>query len=170
MIFTVSDHFDYTKSSEENYSSSESVNVGKYKDIRCQLDYSYHKHYKAERQILHDRLIDKFLTTVVRDHTANVVCEAPLTNWIVFTAGPMGSGKGRTIQWLFKNDLFPFDAFVNVDPDAIRSLLPENDRYNQINPGTAGELTQKEVGYISEVDSYVCLSCIKLCFCRCVMR
>ena len=63
----------------------------------------------------------------------------------------MGAGKGHTMQWLYKNDLFPLDAFVNVDPDAIRYLLPETTHYNKRDDNTAGYLTQKEVGYISEV-------------------
>eukprot|EP00981_Chlorochromonas_danica_P003882 scaffold735_cov159-Ochromonas_danica.AAC.14 len=66
----------------------------------------------------------------------------------------MGAGKGHTLQWLNRQDLFPLDAFVNVDPDAIRELLPEFDGYNRRNIGTMGYLTQKEVGYISEVLTY----------------
>lgn len=65
-----------------------------------------------------------------------------------------GAGKGHTIEWLYQNDLFPFDAFVNVDPDKIRNLLPEFNTYIQYNISTAGSLTQKEVGYISEILSY----------------
>ncbi|KAJ1429856.1 zeta toxin-domain-containing protein [Ochromonadaceae sp. CCMP2298] len=70
----------------------------------------------------------------------------------------MGAGKGHTIQWLFQNDLFPFDAFVNVDPDAIRALLPEVPQYNAVDDQRTGHLTQKEVGYISEVLSYDALT------------
>lgn len=65
--------------------------------------------------------------------------------------GPMGAGKGHTMNFLNSQGLFPLDAFVNVDPDAIRSLLPETPTYHELNAYTAGFLTQKEVGYISEV-------------------
>ena len=61
------------------------------------------------------------------------------------------------MEWLAQNSLFPLDAFVNVDPDAIRSLLPETAHYNEINDQTTGYLTQKEVGYISEVLLYTFL-------------
>lgn len=63
----------------------------------------------------------------------------------------MGAGKGYTMKWLASQGLFPFEAFVNVDPDEIRMLLPEMKEYNRLDDNTAGFLTQKEVGYISEV-------------------
>eukprot|EP00601_Ochromonadales_sp_CCMP2298_P014206 CAMPEP_0173238680 /NCGR_PEP_ID=MMETSP1142-20121109/12780_1 /TAXON_ID=483371 /ORGANISM="non described non described, Strain CCMP2298" /LENGTH=343 /DNA_ID=CAMNT_0014169587 /DNA_START=63 /DNA_END=1091 /DNA_ORIENTATION=- len=156
--FLIPKNYDYTKSSEESYCDPDAPFVGKYKEIRSHLDYSYHSHYSVERQLFHDRLVDSFLKTVVRDKTQNMVCESPLENWIVFTAGAMGAGKGHTIQWLFQNDLFPFDAFVNVDPDAIRALLPEVPQYNAVDDQRTGHLTQKEVGYISEVLSYDALT------------
>lgn len=149
--FEIPQDYDITKSSEINYCSEGSPFVGKYKDIRALLDYTYHKHYSEERQYLHDNLIDRFLKTRVHDREMNMECEVPLENWIVFTAGPMGAGKGHTIQWLAKNSLFPLDAFVNVDPDALRHLLPETPLYNAQDNNTAGYLTQKEVNYISEV-------------------
>lgn len=149
--FEIPRDYDFEKSSEANYCCADAQFVGKYAHIRSQLDYTYHKHYSVERQQLHDKLIDRFLKTVVHDRKRNVECEVPLENWIVFTAGPMGAGKGHTMQWLYKHDLFPLDAFVNVDPDAIRQLLPETAHYNHRDDNTAGFLTQKEVGYISEV-------------------
>ena len=149
--FTIPSNYNYAESSEVNYCSPDAPFVGKYKHQRSQLDYTYHSRYSVERQLLHDRLIDRFLRTKVVDHAANLECESPLENWIVFTAGPMGAGKGHTIQWLYHNDLFPLDAFVNVDPDAIRHLLPEFAGYVAADEKTAGTLTQKEVGYISEV-------------------
>eukprot|EP01034_Spumella_vulgaris_P024115 gene24115-30423_t len=69
----------------------------------------------------------------------------------------MGAGKGHTVSWLNQTGLFPLEAFVNVDPDAIRLLLPETDEYNNRDAMTCGHLTQKEVGYISEILTYVAL-------------
>jgi hypothetical protein len=89
------------------------------------------------------------LDTVIYD--GDLICEKPLENWIVFTAGAMGVGKGHTLGWIYEQQLFPLQSFVNVDPDCIRKLLPETDSYNEINSDTTGFLTQKEVGYISEV-------------------
>jgi hypothetical protein len=145
-------NYDYTKSTEENYAVTAPTFVGKYGDLRQQLDYTYHQHYSAERQLLHDKLIDSFDHTFINDVHHGVVCDRPANgNWIVFTAGCMGVGKGHVMRWLEKRGLFPLQSFVIVDPDIIRELLPESLSYNHIDPYTAGYLTQKEVGYISEV-------------------
>lgn len=145
------DKYDYLKSTEENYCSPNAPFIGKYGSIRQNLDYNYHKHYSVERQEMHDLLIDQFLKTIVRDRGGVSTCEAPLEPWLVFTAGCMGAGKGHTMSWLSEQDLFPLDAFVKVDPDSLRELLPETDEYIKRNPMSAGFLTQKEVGYIAEV-------------------
>lgn len=148
--------FDYSRSTEDNYSTevegdAEPLFVGKHKAHRAKLDYSFHKHYRSERQVFHDKLMDMFHHTRVFDGDKNLYCDRPLENWIVFTAGPMGAGKGHTMQWLQKEGLFPLAAFVKVDPDSLRELLPETPEYITRDPHTAGALTQKEVGYIAEV-------------------
>ena len=168
--------YDYSKSTEDNYktdkdadensneassSSSSSSNgnstedgnvfVGKYASQRSKLDYSYHKHYIPERQLFHDQLIDGFDKTVVTDSKTGMTCDVPLDNWIVFTAGPMGAGKSRVLSYLFNKGYFPLESFVRVDPDTLRALLPETEKYILLDPITAGRKTQKEVNYISEV-------------------
>lgn len=149
--FVIPEDYDFSKSTEENYRAECPVFKGKYKHHRKVLDYSYHSHYTASRQRLHDQLIDRFHATRVHDEKRNAFCEAPLQNWIVFTAGPMGAGKSHTINWLNTQKIFPLDAFVRVDPDQIRELLPETKQYNQLDCSQTGFLTQREVGYISEV-------------------
>lgn len=44
----------------------------------------------------------------------NRTCERPRDNWLVFTAGCMGAGKGHTLNWLNAQGLFPLDSFVRV--------------------------------------------------------
>lgn len=148
---------DYSRSTELNYCvpAEEAEFVGKYGRYRKGMDYSYHCYYKAERQLLHDEIMDKFMDTVVID--GELICERPLENWLVFTAGPMGAGKGHTLNWLNKNGLFPLRAFVRVDQDELRSMLPETSEYFRLNPETAGYLTQKEAGYICEVLASIAL-------------
>jgi hypothetical protein len=75
----------------------------------------------------------------------------PTEPWIVFTAGPMGAGKSHVMKVLHDRALFPLKAFVTVDPDEIRHLLPEYHMYIDENPELAGELTRKEAGFISEI-------------------
>eukprot|EP00494_Astrolonche_serrata_P001836 UN01842 len=38
-----------------------------------------------------------------------------------------------------------------IDFDRVRRFLPEFNIYNELNPLTAGEMTQKESGYIAEI-------------------
>lgn len=164
-------NYDYSQTTEDTYAivnpitenwkgvdevgADESIKqklfVGKYADDRAGLDYSYHKFYNQDRQVLQDSMIDLFHDTVVHDTENNTTCEVPSENWMVFTAGCMGAGKGHTIHWLASQGLFPLNAFVRVDPDDLRDLLPELPGYIRENPSTAGNMTQKEAGYIAEV-------------------
>ena len=63
----------------------------------------------------------------------------------------MGAGKSFTIRHLYEMGRFPLQQFVTVDPDSVRRLLPEFERYIQIEPEQAGERTRKESGLISEI-------------------
>lgn len=63
----------------------------------------------------------------------------------------MGSGKSYTLDYLDGIAVLPLQSFTHVDPDAIRASLPEYQAYIARNIETAGHLTQREVGYISEV-------------------
>lgn len=153
IFFPIKEDFDFSLSTERNYARADAPFVGKYSKERSELDYEYHRRYCEARQHLHDQIIDHFLNTRVVDCCTHGVCESPVDNWIVFTAGPMGAGKGHTLQWLAREGLFPLEAFVRVDPDEIRKYLPETVEYNQRDDNCTGYLTQKEVGYISEVSN-----------------
>lgn len=63
----------------------------------------------------------------------------------------MGCGKSHVLKFLHQKGLFPLKAFVQSDPDELRVQLPEFLEYSRRNAGTAGRLTHKEAGYISEV-------------------
>lgn len=138
--FPVPHDYDYNLSTEINYAYSpekqtESISstfVGKYAEHRSQLDYSYHGYYTPERQLFHDIIIDAFHETIIKD--GEVTCNVPTENWMVFTAGAMGVGKGFVLRWMNGEGIFPMDAFVRVDPDAIRELLPESKDYFSRDP------------------------------------
>jgi hypothetical protein len=55
------------------------------------------------------------------------------------------------IDYLVKQGRFPLLGFVKVNSDAIRRYLPEYHLYIETNPGLAGDLTNKEAGYIAEI-------------------
>jgi hypothetical protein len=141
---------DYSRSTEENYSDDNAEFVGEYKSLREGLDYSYHKHYSVDRQLFQDKLITNLCNAVIYD-SDGIVCDRPKENWIVFTAGAMGSGKSHTLSYLSSRGLFPLWSFVRVDFDRLRECLPELSEYQRRDNSTAGDMTQKEVGYIAEV-------------------
>jgi len=170
-MFRVSDAYDYSKSTAENYSrlhmtqskSNERLStilqnlagakeesgsydhhphVGDYAEIRKTRDYSYHPIYSHKRQLLQDRLI--------RD----VVCGSrePLADpWIIFTAGAMGAGKSFSLNWMSQNGFFPLEDLSVLDPDEFKKSLPEWQGYVNANPLSAGALTHLESGFLVEI-------------------
>eukprot|EP00536_Pseudo-nitzschia_multiseries_P015744 jgi/Psemu1/218994/e_gw1.943.9.1 len=143
--------FSVLLSSEENNQSDNMNFYGKFSHIRKTLDYSYHSNYTFERQKLHDAIITNMLNEAyICDEDGNVGLSAA-NPWIVFTAGAMGAGKSYTMSVLVEHERFPLPAFVVVDPDEIRRLLPEYHMYIAENPKLAGDLTRKEAGYIAEI-------------------
>ena len=148
---TILGGFSLLQSSEENHKSSDMKFYGIFANIRSTLDYTYHKNYTYERQRFQDAIIQEFLNDAVITDGNGEICTTPTQPWIVFTAGAMGAGKGYTLKKLVEKGRFPLIAFVRVDPDAIRRYLPEFDLYVQQSPEKAGELTNKEAGYIAEI-------------------
>jgi predicted ABC-type ATPase len=138
-------------STMSNYTCSEAhEDYGKHTDlfesIRRTLDHEYHGHYTLERQQVQDGLIDDLLSGVVEvDGGAE---EKP---WITFTAGAMGAGKSRTMEWLSAHGIFPLSRIVQVDPDLFKTSLPEWDEYVRRNALGAGYHTRKETGMLCEI-------------------
>lgn len=138
-------------STEDNYCTEDRIFYGPYAYLRKTLDYTYHKNYKRERQVLQDAIIHDTMNTIELTDVNGDVCSTPTEPFLVFTAGAMGAGKSYTIHHLQRKGRFPLMAFVRVDPDEIRRHLPEFQIYVDHNPSTAGELTRKESGYIAEI-------------------
>lgn len=126
---------------------------GPFASLRETLDYSYHQVYQKERQAFQDKILQNALHNVeIVDWQNGETCSSPTQPYIVFTAGAMGAGKSHTIQALQRKRLFPLSAFVTVDPDNLRTQLPEfHSYYNRINPLQAGEMTRKEAGHLVEL-------------------
>jgi len=138
-------------SSEENNQSDDLNFYGKFSHIRETLDYQYHSNYTFERQKLQDAIVDDMLDAAIFLDVDGKIGSVPTEPWIVFTAGPMGAGKSHVMKTLLDKALFPLKAFVMVDPDEIRHLLPEYHVYIDENPEIAGEMTRKEAGFIAEI-------------------
>jgi hypothetical protein len=69
----------------------------------------------------------------------------------------MGAGKGYICKWLDSKGALPLQQFITVDPDQIRSMLPEWDGYVKRDPELAAVKTQKEAGHIAEILGYKAL-------------
>ena len=138
-------------SSEDNNRLDEMTFFGKYSHIRETLDYNYHANYTFERQMLQDAIISDMLDSAFILDADGQIGTTPQKPWIVFTAGAMGAGKSHVMNSLVTNGRFPLKAFVIVDPDEIRRLLPEYHMYINENAELAGELTRKEAGFIAEI-------------------
>lgn len=151
-------NYDWNRSTEKNYEADHKDIIqkqfhGKYAEIRKTLDYNYHSNYTRSRQLVQDSIIDNILRKpLIHDQDTGHTCTTTSSKpWIVFTAGPMGAGKSWTIRHLADRGDFPLEAFVVVDPDEIRRHLPEYETYVSLNSKTAGDLTRKEAGLLSEI-------------------
>ncbi|CAM9109153.1 unnamed protein product [Phaeothamnion confervicola] len=118
--------------------------------MRAELDYEYHTPYRAERQLLHDCILQQLLDATFNNGTQRM-CQRAERPWIVFTAGAMGAGKSHVLKWLASRGTFPLSAFVQSNPDHIRHMLPETAHYLARDRVSAGVFTHKEAGYIAEV-------------------
>ncbi len=74
--------------------------------------------------------------------------ERPL---ILFTSGSFGSGKSTTIGKLVDLNILPATDFNWIDPDKIRELVPEYQKFRTLSPTNAGTLVHLEVGLIQEL-------------------
>lgn len=152
--------YNLSLSTEDNYQSTQMTFHGKFQSIRGSLDYTYHANYTPQRQILQDQIISTLLSKSnanITDYTTGNSCISPKNPWIVFTAGAMGSGKSYTIKQLHAYDRFPLETFITVDPDEIRRLLPEFEKYLDFNAEMAGEHTRKEAGFLAEMLTQIAL-------------
>ncbi len=144
--------FSANLSTEENNQTQSLTFYGQYAHLRRTLDYSYHRNYNRERQMLQDAIIEETLSRVsVVDAYSGQTCTTPTEPFLVFTAGAMGAGKSYTLRKISEKKRFPLGAFVIVDPDEIRQLFPEYSLYVAQNPEKAGEMTRKEAGFIVEI-------------------
>jgi hypothetical protein len=71
--------------------------------------------------------------------------------WIVFTAGPMGVGKGYVLTQLQQANLFDVSSFVKIDPDLIKYELPEMVGYLQKDRATAASKLHRESTQMADI-------------------
>jgi hypothetical protein len=120
---------------------------GPFAHIRKTLDYSYHTHYRKERQWLQDSIIEDFLDNM-QNGGEDMTPEEP---WFVYTCGAPGAGKRHTLMKLCQEGKLPLLSFVHADKTEIRRRLPEYASYAEKSPDHVDELTGKEAGQIMEI-------------------
>ena len=165
------------KSTEEQHHSQEDVGFyGSYANIRKKLDYSYHVHYRKERQWLHDCIIEDCMLKHQRqdeeehygnssrggaassssssclnyDYHQGKSVLLPKQQWLILMVGVHGVAKHCTIRKLIDAGRLPLLSLVCVDTDDLRRYLPEYSTYWKESPDTVDSRTRKEAGYISE--------------------
>jgi hypothetical protein len=124
---------------------------------RSQLDYSYHLIPAQSRQELQDVILSRVVNASKSDAgESSSSCEGEENKksskpWIVFTAGAMGVGKGYVLSSLYKSDLFPLASFLIIDPDKLKSELPEMSGYLQTDASTAATKVHRESTQMADV-------------------
>ncbi|MHB1952554.1 MAG: zeta toxin family protein [Sulfobacillus sp.] len=120
--------------------------------VRGDMDVSFHSQFLARdcpRRHLHEKIVRDFIQRgkLVADTSSQPREEPPLgLRMVVFMAGCYGAGKTHYIGRCQR-----FTSFIKVDPDRIRYFLPEMRGWLQENPLTAGERSNPEVRYLSEL-------------------
>lgn len=145
--------FSIQKSTEEHHKETDDTGYyGAYGSLRKKLDYSYHVHYRKERQWLHDAIIEDCLLEHQHDDWSeqDMTTVLPKNPWLIIIAGVHGAGKHHVIRELIDSKRLPLLSFVCVDTDDLRRYLPEYSTYCGECPDKADILTRKEAGYIAE--------------------
>jgi hypothetical protein len=117
----------------------------KFSLARSRLDYSYHRKPAFTRQELQDAILSRVVSAAT---------EGPSQSggpWIVFTAGPMGVGKGYVLSTLHQSSLFPLEGFLKIDPDMLKMELPEMSGYLRADPESAATKIHRESTQMADV-------------------
>lgn len=107
------------------------------------IDLEYHDKYDIERRQMHEKIIDNIILRVLKQDSKNPV--------LIFMGGCFGLGKSHVVKSLNSNKKINLAEYIYIDPDHIRTFIPEYKTYLHENPWTAGNKTNKEVGYICEL-------------------
>jgi hypothetical protein len=139
-----------------------------FSEARQKLDYTYHRNPAKTRQELQDVILSHVVTAASQGGASKGGEEKDDTNssrelannsrkqsqrrpWLVFSAGPMGVGKGYVMSILNEKGLFPLDEFLKIDPDMIKSELPEMAGYLRVDPSSAATKVHRESTQMADV-------------------
>ena len=118
---------------------------GKFKTIRCFLDYTFHYNYPRKRQLFQDSILKKFLTSYSNLRPTS-------KPKLLFTAGPMGAGKSHSLPKICDYLDLDLHQMIKIDPDYFKEQLPEFHILKETNPKEAGSLCHLESCILSEIN------------------
>ena len=149
--FKIPLNYNWNESTAKTYSSHTIQHPFiKYKKSKSQIDDKYHGYYTQLRQkYVHNKIIESFCQLKNNNNNNNIKFKN--NQWLIFTAGPFGSGKTHTLKWLASKNYFSLNSFVNISPDYIKKFLPEYEYYIKNSNKNIGQLLRQEVGYLCEI-------------------
>jgi adenylylsulfate kinase-like enzyme len=152
-------HFDWNQPTHIAYHINDThLHSPPFRASRSKLDYKYHKNPKLERQQYQDVVLSRVLD--VDDDLGSEDNESSKSRskesieqrpFLVYTAGPMGVGKSYVLSQLHQRGIFPLEHFVKIDPDMLKSELPEMAGYLQHDAESAATKLHKESTQMSDV-------------------
>lgn len=138
---------DLTKSTVDNYivhnknpKDPESYTT-QYRETRLSVDHNWHPVYQLDRQLTQDRIMQSLMASF----------DSVSKPSAIFLAGAMGAGKSHFLRMLYRYKLFPLNKYLYIDPDQIKSLLPEEESYVANNPITSSTMLHGESVHIADL-------------------
>lgn len=145
--------YDWRLPTQEVYFEDGDDFTDRFKNARGKLDYNYHRHPATKRQLLQDAILSRVVQHQSEIGKKELLDEAKSTRrpWLVFSAGPMGVGKSYVLSKLHSTGFFPLDQFLKIDPDMIKSEIPEFAGYLRENPETAATMLHAESTQMADI-------------------
>jgi hypothetical protein len=130
-----------------------------FRKSRSKLDYSYHRNPILDRQLYQDMVLSRILgadsdgeefppSFAMQSVSAVKTQHRP---FLIFMSGPMGVGKSYVLSQLHQRGIFPLEKFVKIDPDMLKSELPEMAGYLQHDSELAATNLHRESTQMSDV-------------------
>ena len=164
-------NFDWDQPSHEVYydpSNDLEFHTSDFKEARQKLDYSYHRNPVQPRQELQDVILSRVIQAakekVDNDAAGESKQETEITPncrrpWMVFSAGTMAVGKGYVMSTLNDRGLFPLNDMVHIDPDMIKTELPEMTGYLDKDEESAATKVHRESTQMADILLEYALTC-----------
>ncbi|MES3038481.1 MAG: zeta toxin family protein, partial [Bdellovibrionota bacterium] len=116
-------------------------NFGPYASFKDQIAKDYKLPvFDYARQQLHDKIINEFLKEGTSSNNPK----------IVMLSGPSGAGKSTTIGVLKENKLLNPEAYIVIDADRIKEMIPEYRQLKDSDPG-ASDYVHEESSFLAHL-------------------